>query len=389
MATLFTGRPPIETCVLDNRNALPPDAVTLAEELKRAGFRTAAFSANRLLAPGSGFEKGFDTFFQDASDDRDARAVEAAEQWIAAQDPKGDARLFLWLHLVGPHLPYAPAPLDGIEFAHRFTDPAYTGAADGSREFLDAAYTQGRALSAAEIAHVIALYDGEIARIDHLVGGFLAFCAGKDARQPADWLSPSLLVFAADHGEELSERSRYFGHAKSIYASVLHVPLILRHPASLPAGRVVPDLVGLEDLLPTLLELEGEPPPHGIHGRSLAPLARGSGKLASAPQFGVWRDRMFTARSGRWRLVWNPDHAVSDDVPPGPYPVPEVALFDVDADPRETRDVAADHMDVVRDLEAGIKLWRSGLSACGLSTRGPTPEQVKAMRDLGYVEGEH
>jgi arylsulfatase A-like enzyme len=204
-----------------------------------------------------------------------------------------------------------------------------------------------------------------------------------------DILSSSLLAFAADHGEELCERSRYFGHAKSLYASVLHVPLVLRHPASLGAGRVVPDLVGLEDVLPTLLELEGLSPPRGIHGRSLASLVHGAGTLASAPQFGVWRDQMFTVRSGRWRFVWNPDHAVSDDVPPGPYPVPDVALFDVDLDPRETRDVSADHPDVVRDLELATKRWLSGLSACGKSSRGPTLEQIRAMRDLGYVEGDH
>ena len=393
MSTLFTARPPLETCVLDNRNTLPAQMETLAERLKAAGFRTAGFSANRLLAPGSGFEQGFDTFVQDSSEDRDARSVAAAEDWIAGQDLEKGPPLFVWIHLVGPHLPYAPAPLAGVSFEALFADPAYHGAADGSREFLDAAYTHGRALEPSEIEHVVDLYDGEVARVDHLVSGFLAFCAGQDTHREVRLLDEALLVLAADHGEELGERSRYFGHAKSLYGSVLHVPLVLRCPGTLPAGRVVPDLVGLEDVLPTVADLLGLPSPKDARGRSLAPIllgqgAPGRGTLDPRPVFGVWRDRMFTVRSDRWRLVWNPEIVESDDEPPGPYPVPEVALFDTTIDPKELRDVAAEHPDVVRDLEAKIQAWRASLRPCTSAGKGPTPEQIRAMKDLGYAGGE-
>ena len=388
MSTLFTGRPPLETCVLDNRNTLPQELETLAERMKAAGFRTAGFSANRLLAPGSGFEQGFDTFVQDSSDDRDARSVAAAEDWLAAQDPEKGPPLFLWIHLVGPHLPYDPEPLSGVDFTALFADPGYRGAADGSREFLDAAYTRGRTLDPADLAHVADLYDGEVARIDHLVSGFLAFCSGKDAHREVHLLDDALLVIAADHGEELGERSRYFGHAKSIYGSVLHVPLLLRCPGLLPAGRVVPDFVELEDVLPTVADLLGLPKPKDARGRSLATIALGRGTLEARSAFGVWRDRMFTVRSGRWRLVWNPEDLESDDEPPGPYPVPEVALFDATIDPKELRDVAGEHPDVVRDLEAKIRSWRASLRPCTSSSKGPTPEQIRAMKDLGYAGGE-
>jgi arylsulfatase A-like enzyme len=385
MSTLFTGRPPIETCVLDNRNSLDSSAVTLAELLRQGGFRTAGFSANRLLAPGSGFEQGFDHFFQDSTDDRDARTVEAAEEWLTSQDPRGGPRLFVWIHLVGPHLPYDPAPIGRTDFAHLYTDPAYRGEADGSRAFLDSAYTNGRALAASEVENAIALYDGEVARVDHLVSRFLSFCSGQDARQPDDLLSDSLFVFAADHGEELHERNRYFGHAKSVFASVLHVPLILRHPASLARGRVVPDLVGLEDLLPTMLEMAGLDAPGSVHGRSIARLLRGSTQLDPRPAFSAWRDRIFSVRRDRWRLVWNPDRIEPEEMPKGPYPVPEIALFDDALDPHETRDVSAEHPEVVRDLQQSVRGWLAGLHPCAKPGQGPTPEKIRAMRDLGYV----
>jgi hypothetical protein len=45
-----------------------------------------------------------ETFVQDPSDDRDARSIESAEEWIGAQDPEKGPPLFVWVHLVGPHL---------------------------------------------------------------------------------------------------------------------------------------------------------------------------------------------------------------------------------------------------------------------------------------------
>jgi arylsulfatase A-like enzyme len=385
IATLFTGRPPIENCALENGNTLPPGAITLAQRLRSAGFATAAFTSNKLLVPGSGIEKGFDRFFSAATDDKDARAVDTACEWLASQDLAKGPPVFVWLHLTGPHLPYDPAAIGSVDFMRLFTDAGYSGAANGSRELLDKAHTEGRTLSASDVEHVIALYDAEVARIDHLVSRFLAFCAGADPSQPVDVLSNALLVFTADHGEELYEKNLYFGHAKSVYADVLHVPLIVRHPASVRAGSVSTDLVGLEDLMPTILARFDVKPDAPMHGVSFLDVLSGRRDGARAPQFSAWRDRIFGVRTERWHCVWNPDRIEPDETPRGKYPIPEVALFDVARDPDDLADVSAGHADVVRELEASMRQWLKGLHVCAEKGRGPSPERMKALREMGYA----
>ena len=387
IATLFTGRPPMENCALENGNTLPPSSVTLAQRLRTAGFTTAAFTSNKLLVFGSGIEKGFGEFesFTDAGEDKDQRAVDAACKWLRSQDLAAGPPVFLWLHLTGPHLPYDPQPIGGVDFERMFADPAYSGAANGSREFVDKVHTDGRQLSASDVEHVIALYDGEVARIDHLVSRFLAFCAGADPSQPVDMLSNTLLVLTADHGEELYERNRYFGHAKSVYSDVLHIPLIVRHPASVPPGHVSSEIVGLEDVMPTILARFEVMPDASLHGRSFLDVLAGQRAAARPPQFSAWRDRIFGVRTEQWRCVWNPDRIEPKETPPGVYPVPEVSLFDVARDPNELTDVSAAHADVVRALEIAMRTWLGGLRVCSEKGRGPSPERLKALRDMGYA----
>jgi len=385
LCTLFTGRPPIETCALENGNLLPRGTSTLAARMRAKGFATAAFTTNKLLVPGSGIEQGFEKFFVDASERKDERAVDAACAWLKEQDLANGPPLFLWLHLTGPHLPYDPARIGTVDFARMFADPAYAGAANGSREFVDKAYTRGRELDAADVAELVALYDGEIARVDHLASRFFAFCAGKDASQPIDLLSRALVVVAADHGEELHEHNRYFGHSKSVYEDVLHVPLVVRDPSRFAAGRVVSAKVGLEDVFATLVEDRGLANAPRVHGRSFAALLAGETSAADAPQFSLWRDRIFSVRSGPWRFVWNPERIEPRDTPPGPYPIPEVALYDVALDPSQQHDVAADHADVVKSLEDAVRAWLKGLRPCTSEPAAITPERLKALKDMGYA----
>ncbi len=386
IATLFTGLAPLEHGAFENQELLCTEVTTLAETLKDAGFATGAFTTNPLLVPDSGIEQGFERFYSDRSGERDLLAVRAAVEWLAELDLEGGPPIFLWLHLMGPHLPYAPAPLEGVDYARLFTEPAYAGPADGSREFLDAAHSASMPWEAQDLEHVRALYDGEIARIDHVVSLFVEILSGVQSEQPVDVLSRSIFAFVADHGEELGERHGYFGHSKSVFDSVLHVPFFLRHPASLTGRRVFGELVELQDFVPTVLDWLDVSAAPVVRGRSLLPLVDGA-EFASRDAFATWGRDIFTVRTQAWRLVWNPSGVEPDDPPPGPFPIPEIGLYDVVRDPLERHDVASEHADVVRDLLARIEAWRHGLAPACAGGGAVPPERLEALNELGYAGG--
>jgi hypothetical protein len=199
-----------------------------------------------------------------------------------------------------------------------------------------------------------ALYSAEVARVDRVLAGLA--------------LEDCLFVFMADHGEELGERNAYFGHSKSVTAAGLHVPLFLRHPGTIAPGRTQ-ELFGLEQL----------------SARVLAELQLGPGAPPRELQVGLWRDRIFSARDARWRLVWNPEKLEPQETPPGPYPVAELALYDELADPLDMIDVAAQHPAEVARLKAEIEHWRAGQKRWSGVQTAPDAARLKAMRDMGYA----
>ncbi|MBK7874435.1 MAG: sulfatase [Planctomycetes bacterium] len=387
LCSLFSGKPPPETGVLGNRETLPATVTTLAERLKAAGFHTAAFTTNKLLVPGSGIEQGFDVFESDFGDERDARVLERAAAWIEAQ-PSG-ARVFAWVHLMGPHLPYEPRPSGGVDFARLFADPAYAGTANGSREYVDAAYTQQKSLTDTDRARLVALYDGEIARVDQLVSRFAGRLA-QPTPSGASTLDDALFALCADHGEELGERSGYFGHSKSISSAVLQVPLFLRWPRGVKAGLVRDDVALLEDVFPTVLATFGLAPERGVRGLSLDRLARGERdeRFAGRVAIGLWRFSMFSVADARHRLVFNPDELEPDEIPPGPYPIPAFALYDRAADPRETVDVSERDAARARELQAALRAWMRGLTPSTDPQSPLSPERMRALSEQGYAGGE-
>lgn len=93
---------------------------------------------------------------------------------------------------------------------------------------------------------------------------------------------PDLLMVVADHGEGLDLPAHHGnGHGRYLYASAVHIPLLL-HPPGLPAGHVVDGLSMNVDVAPTLLDLLGVPVPEVYDGKSLADAARGETQTGRA-----------------------------------------------------------------------------------------------------------
>jgi arylsulfatase A-like enzyme len=107
------------------------------------------------------------------------------------------------------------------------------------------------------------LYDGAIAYLDAEIGRLLASLAARGA------LDNTIVVITSDHGELLGEHG-LVGHAHNLYARTLHVPLLMRWPSGVPAGKRIAEPVTLRDLAATITTLAGGVPAGTFPGRSLS-----------------------------------------------------------------------------------------------------------------------
>jgi len=233
--------------------------------------------------------------------------------------------------------------------------------------------------------HMVAHYDSAVRQTDFLIGRLL------DRMRESGLLERTIVVVTSDHGESFGEHG-YLQHGPRVDETVMRVPLLLRlphdHPASRP-GSVVEALVRVTDVFPTLLDAAGLPPQPGLDGASLLPLiddpkphpAWGYGESGRSFQ-GIDPERHFPGvrgkhrmiRTGAWKLVVVP-------TPEGD----ERRLYDLRRDPGETRDVAAAHPAVVRDLTARLGDLRD-VESKDRPERSLAPGERALLKDLGYLE---
>lgn len=265
VATLLTGLRPSGHGLQAADRRLKPEALTLAEILRRRGYQTAAFSANLLLERASGLDQGFERY-EVSTGPADALTPEVLE-WLAGRDP--DRPFLLYVHTIDPHWPYLPPadlvarlrsePVDPALRSLGLRDDLRTGKVAIDDELLDALGT---------------LYLADASFADRWFGVLL------DELRRAGVYDETVIVFLSDHGEELHERGG-FGHGRHLHSEVLRTPLIVRWPGA-PRPRRVSAPVEHLDLLPTLLDLLGlahVPLP----GRGLRALVDGSGAPRERP----------------------------------------------------------------------------------------------------------
>lgn len=275
MATLFTGLAPREHRVMRMRglgsNLL--ETRTLAAEFQTAGYATGCVMANFLLLKGRGFDVGYDVY-----DDAPARrqdphrgstAAEVADRGLAwLKEVDAEQPWFLTLHFFDPHTSYE----DHLEFS--FTDPNYEGWVRGGLP--DAVYKANQATTtAADRAQLRALYDEEV----HAVGTALerVLAALEERGEAGD----TLVVFTADHGEELAERG-YIGHTRTLHFEQVNLPLIVRFPDGRGAGSRRAGMMPQDQLYATVLEMAGLAIPEG-RGASRAAWLEGDTEEAGSP----------------------------------------------------------------------------------------------------------
>ena len=259
-ASIFTSLYPIQTQLLKNGHLLRDEFNTMAELMRRRGYKTAAFVSARYF-DSANIHQGFD-HYDEAGDPEPDRFYRPAEETVGQaldwlQRRPQTEPLFLWVHLYDPHLPLRPTPelLQKIRYENTNQLIKLTHLLIDERG-LNARYLTQRAkwaeakLGTHDLLEAVDRYDAEIRGADDQLArlhGALGKLLGNGR---------SLWIVTADHGEGLSAH-RWWRHGKHIYNEQLQVPLIFNFSSGDYRGRTVDRLVETVDILPTLLEIVG------------------------------------------------------------------------------------------------------------------------------------
>ncbi len=418
IASLMTGREPPGHGVRDNFHyALGPDAVTLAERLREAGWVTGAVNSSPVLAHDSGICQGFDSASDRGDDwarlpvvrginhlatlvamrrgDRERIVTDLALSWLRTRPRSGP--FFLWVHYLAPHMPYEPVPP-----FDRLFDPDYDGPYARVLDYGDISkgdMTYRNPLPPRAIRHAKALYDGEVATTDRAIGRLL------EGMARAGDLDRTVVVVTADHGESLDEHGYFFNHGDFVYGPATNIPLVWTSPGTPPS--LADDAPSLPDVTALLLDEAGLDRPDDIDGRWPVPPGAaqfGESDFCRFPDLNdrlgyllpleiaqnpdrvddwveTWEAQANRAKqrfveAGGFKLVWTPR-------PDGD----RAELFDLRADPAETADVSAAEPALAAELAGAVRQWiEAGASREGTArTRVIDDALREQMQGLGYL----
>ena len=366
---------------------LAPEVETVSEAFQEAGWRTGAIVNVDFLDREFGLTQGVDdldaAWYESNREVRSAtQTTDLALEWLGERE---DEPFFLLAHYFDAHAVYEPPQ----EFRRRFAAPQDRqdlGFVFGTRQHMLLLRAGRLDLEGSVIERAERLYEAELAYVDAEVGRLL------DGLRDLGLEGDTLVVLTADHGEEFLDHGG-FEHGHTLYDELTRVPLVMRLPDHLPAGRLVRGTAALVDVAPTLCELAGIPAPAGFVGRSLAP-ALGGADLGQRPILAhgnFWGEPLVSWRSGRWKLILTPRaEGVGGEVEvrpgagySGQY---DVELYDLDADPAEREDLAEREPALVARLRAEYEEVRLHLAA---HAKGATVELDEAGRQrlqaLGYL----
>jgi arylsulfatase A-like enzyme/Flp pilus assembly protein TadD len=350
--TILTGTYPQYNRVNDFAVPLSSRLPYLPDLLHAQGYHTGAFVGSLILDPLDGTAPGFDRGFEvyDAgfhlrrpgtdrykSVERHASdVVNHALSWLSQLQ---NGPFFLWVHLYDAHDPYDPPP----PFKARFASQPY---------------------------------DGEIAYADSAVGKLL-----DEIRKHALY-DETLIAVMADHGESLGAHGENT-HGIFLYDETLHVPLLIKLPASQAAGKRIDARVRLVDVAPTILQEAGLPVPKEMQGESLSALmkaAPGSGRATAEEERPAYAETDYPHRAFSWSSL----RALRT----GKYLYirsPDRELYNQTVDPEAAHNLAAGSKAVADTIAAQLDAFRSRTSQTLIELAKPDAEQMQKLQALGYV----
>jgi arylsulfatase A-like enzyme len=354
LGTLFSGLYPTANGLRAPGDYMADEATTLAEVLKDAGYSTAAFVEGRPGTSDYGLAQGFDAY------ETVPQPGVAALEWMKTH---ASENFFLvlagWSNLaleqVNSLLEGAGQP-EGMD--ERIVEVLASRSTDQPIDFSDEDLQWARAWYAARIQV-----------IDRLLDGFL-----NDVRS-LGLADRATLIVLGSNGFALQEHGDLFG--ESLHAPVSHVPVFIRFAAGADV-RSVSKVVEIVDLMPTILELTGQPV-SAVQGSSVLPILEGAGRppyvaFAESPQFG-----------GQRMVALGGMGMVSGIAGEG------AEIFDLAMDPTQLVDLADSEGDKLEVMIRHLQAWEKMVSVSSLDPNLRTEEDLdeetlKQLKSLGYIQ---
>lgn len=352
-AALLTGRYPTRAGVPRvlfprDREGMPDREQTIAQMLKPLGYKTMCVGKWHLghLPPYLPTARGFDEYYGiPYSNDMSPRLLLHAtpgkvdtveqeatletltprynEQAVRFIEANKDAPFFLYMPHTYPHIPLGASP--------RFKGKSPHG-----------------------------IYGDVIQELDWSVGEIMA--ALKKHKLDRD----TLLMFSSDNGPWfLGSPGHLRGRKGTTYEGGVREPFIARMPGRIPAGKVCPGVASTMDILPTVAKLCGATPANPVDGIDIWPLLSGERPEIEREAL-LYFDNLYVqcVRKGNYKLhVARYNSAVYSPAPASgrvnlPLPAPE--LYDLSIDPDESYDIAPEHPEIVKDLQARMERLMAG-----------------------------
>jgi uncharacterized sulfatase len=393
---LLTGRYPFRNGLASNPApdtgindlGLPASELTIAETLKRRGYRSACIGkwhlghTEKFLPTRQGFDRYYGILYSD-----DMRPVQILRDDRVVQYPVPQSRITVQ---------YTNEALSFIDENRRNPFFLYVPHAMPHKPLAasDDFYRGGNARS---------LYADVMNELDWSVGQILDKLAATGLDRN------TLVMFASDNGPWFGGSTNGLrGMKGSSWEGGVRVPFIARWPGRIPHGRVSPQVCASVDIFPTLSKYASVPLPADriSDGVEITQLLERDHVPRSKPEVVVIADgRLMAIRSGRWKLhvrkpapgfAYQPDAskwvdprgpdgvtllAPAEQARPDDYPgvrtgvaAREMLLFDLQTDPAEQQDVSGDHPGVVKELKAifdKLDVEAQRLRPADVTTRSP------------------
>ncbi len=337
-----------QVVALRHQGPVRADVTVLPGLLRSEGYDTTCVGLK-----GNPSSRGFDTYLEyDAWGDWNNRPLTKAQNLNEVFLPELDRLLdqdrpfFALLRHMDPHTPYLPPPPfermfyygNELDPANKSMEPVF--AFKPFRDYFAGWMPPG----ITDKDWVTAQYDGAIAYMDSCIQTIFTCLETRGV------LDDTIVVLNSDHGETLYEHECWFDH-HGLYDSNLHVPLIIRYPAKVPAGLRIAGYTQQKDLVPTLLELAGIESDIPFDGKSLMGMVRGE---VSSHDSEIYVTECTWMRKHGWRTPhWKLIRALEPDF----HFKPPVELYNLVEDPQEARDIAGDHPEVVDVLTQRMEMW--------------------------------